>query len=162
MGSSDTATLRLPPSSRTSLGLYIDPPKHPIVLSIDEKSQNQALDRAQPGAVHRHPKVRAWFGRHPRWTFHFTPTSVSWLNAVKTLFSAVTPSRPAGRRASERRRDGAPRSTAATPTRSPSTWTSPPLDRSASMRQCTSFALHRTTLFSSLYIHLTTRRILHI
>ena len=25
-------------------------------------------------AVHKHPKVRAWLERHPRWTFHFTPT----------------------------------------------------------------------------------------
>jgi len=28
--------------------------------------------------------------RHPRWTFHFTPTSGSWLNAVGTFFSALT------------------------------------------------------------------------
>ncbi len=32
-------------------------------------------------AVHKHPKVRAWLDRHPRWTFHFVPTSCSWLNA---------------------------------------------------------------------------------
>src|ERR687891_325676 len=31
------------------VGLYMDPPKHAIVLSIDEKSQIQALDRTQPG-----------------------------------------------------------------------------------------------------------------
>jgi hypothetical protein len=34
-------------------------------------------------AAHKHPKVRAWLERHPRWTFHFTPTSCSWLNAVE-------------------------------------------------------------------------------
>ena len=28
-------------------------------------------------AVHKHAKVRAWLERHPRWTFHFTPTSCS-------------------------------------------------------------------------------------
>jgi len=28
--------------------LYIDPPAHAIVLSVDEKSQIQALDRTQP------------------------------------------------------------------------------------------------------------------
>jgi hypothetical protein len=28
--------------------------------------------------------------RHPHWTFHFTPTSGSWLNAVETFFSALT------------------------------------------------------------------------
>lgn len=31
------------------VGLYVDPPKHAIVLSVDEKSQIQALDRTQPG-----------------------------------------------------------------------------------------------------------------
>jgi transposase len=39
---------------------------------------------------HKHPKVVAWLERHPRWTFHFTPTSSSWLNAVETFFSALT------------------------------------------------------------------------
>ena len=41
-------------------------------------------------ASHKHPKVRAWLARHPRWTFHFTPTSGYWLNAVETFFSALT------------------------------------------------------------------------
>jgi hypothetical protein len=31
------------------IGLYVDPPAHAVVLSVDEKSQIQALDRAQPG-----------------------------------------------------------------------------------------------------------------
>jgi DDE superfamily endonuclease len=139
---------------RDVVGLYLDPPAHSLVLSVDEKSQIQslplartgALDRTQPGlpmkkgragtmthdyirngtttlfaalnvgdgtvigqcmarhrhqefirflnrieaavpagklvhaildnyAVHKHPKVRSWLVRHPRWTFHFTPTS---------------------------------------------------------------------------------------
>src|ERR687884_563048 len=91
------------------VGLYLAPPRHAIVLSVDEKSQIQALDRTQPGlpikpgkagrlthcildnyAAHKHPKVLAWLARHPRWTFHFTPTSGSWLNAVETFFSALT------------------------------------------------------------------------
>ncbi len=143
------------------VGLYVDPPAHTVVLSMDEKSQIQALDRSQPGlpmkkgragtmthdykrhgtttlfaaldvlegtvigrnmqrhrhqefirflnalerdvpagkvihaildnyATHKHPKVRAWLTRHPRWTFHFTPTSCSWLNAVETFFSRLT------------------------------------------------------------------------
>lgn len=143
------------------VGLYVDPPAHSVVLSVDEKSQIQALDRTQPGlpmkkgragtmthdykrngtttlfaalnvldgsvigrnmqrhrhqefirflnaverevppgktihaildnyATHKHPKVRAWLARHPRWTFHFTPTSCSWLNAVETFFSRLT------------------------------------------------------------------------
>jgi len=148
------------------VGLYLDPPARAAVLSIDEKSQIQALDRSQPGplkpglplkpgrcgtmthdyvrhgtttlfaalnvldgtvigrcmqrhrheefirflnaierqipaeklihavldnyATHKHPKVRAWLERHPRWTFHFTPTSASWLNAVENFFSKIT------------------------------------------------------------------------
>lgn len=31
------------------VGLYVSPPDHAVVLSIDEKSQIQALDRTQPG-----------------------------------------------------------------------------------------------------------------
>jgi transposase len=143
------------------VGLYLEPPAHSLVLSLDEKSQIQALDRTQPGlplkpgkagtmthdykrhgtttlfaalnvldgtvvgrcmarhrhqefirflnaierevpagkvihvildnyAAHKHPRVLAWLARHPRWTFHFTPTSGSWLNAVETFFSALT------------------------------------------------------------------------
>jgi transposase len=34
---------------RDVVGLYVDPPAHAIVLSVDEKSQIQALDRTQPG-----------------------------------------------------------------------------------------------------------------
>jgi len=143
------------------VGLYMHPPAHSIVLSIDEKSQIQALDRTQPGlplkpgragtlthdykrhgtttlfaaldvldgtvlarcmqrhrhqefirflnaieaavppgkvihaivdnyAAHKKDKVRAWLARHPRWVFHFTPTSGSWLNAVEGFFSTLT------------------------------------------------------------------------
>ena len=141
--------------------LYVDPPAHAVVLSVDEESQIQALDRTQPGlpmkrgragtmthdykrhgtttlfaalnvldgtvigrnmqrhrhqefirflnaveaqvpkrkaihaivdnyATHKHPKVRRWLARHPRWTFHFTPTSASWLNAVEGFFAKLT------------------------------------------------------------------------
>ena len=31
------------------VGLYLNPPEHAVVLSCDEKSQMQALDRTQPG-----------------------------------------------------------------------------------------------------------------
>ena len=41
-------------------------------------------------ATHTHPKVKAWLARHPRWTFHFTPKSGSWLNAVEGFFSKLT------------------------------------------------------------------------
>jgi hypothetical protein len=33
---------------RDIVGLYVDPPAHAVVLSVDEKSQIQALDRTQP------------------------------------------------------------------------------------------------------------------
>jgi transposase len=146
---------------RGVVGLYVDPPAHAVVLSVDEKSQIQALDRTQPGlpmkrgragtmthdykrhgtttlfaamnvldgtvighnmqrhrhqefirflnaverevpagktvhaildnyAAHKHPAVRQWLARHPRWTFHFTPTSASWLNAVEGFFATLT------------------------------------------------------------------------
>jgi transposase len=146
---------------RDIVGLYVDPPAHALVLSIDEKSQIQALDRTQPGlpmkkgragtmthdykrhgtttlfaafnvldgkvigrcmqrhrhqefirflnaverevapdkaihvildnyATHKHPKLVQWLGRHPRWTFHFTPTSASWLNAVEGFFAILS------------------------------------------------------------------------
>jgi len=143
------------------VGLYVDPPAHAIVLSVDEKSQIQALDRTQPGlplkkgrgptmthdykrngtttlfaalnvltgevlsqnmqrhrhqefirflnqierdtpagktihvildnyCTHKHEKVRRRPARHPRWTFHFIPTSSSWLNAVEGFFAKLT------------------------------------------------------------------------
>jgi transposase len=143
------------------VGLYVDPPAHAVVLSVDEKSQIQALDRTQPGlpmkkgragtmthdykrhgtttlfaaldvldgkiihrcmqrhrhqefirflsaieadvplgkvvhvildnyAAHKHPKVMRWLARHPRFVFHFTPTSCSWLNAVESFFAILT------------------------------------------------------------------------
>jgi transposase len=41
-------------------------------------------------ATHKHPKVKAWLARHPRFVFHFTPTSCSWLNAVEGFFAKLT------------------------------------------------------------------------
>lgn len=40
--------------------------------------------------AHKHAKLRAWLGRHPRFVFHFTPASVSWLNAVEGYFAKLT------------------------------------------------------------------------
>ena len=34
---------------RDVVGLYVDPPAHAVVLSVDEKSQIQALDRTSRG-----------------------------------------------------------------------------------------------------------------
>jgi transposase len=149
---------------REIIGLYVNPPDHAIVLSVDEKSQIQALDRTQPGlpmkkgragtithdykrhgvttlfaaldvlegkvigqcmkrhrhqefirflnvidakvpkmkavhiivdnyATHKHPKVLEWIENHPRFVFHFTPTSTSWLNAVESFFAKLTKKR---------------------------------------------------------------------
>src|SRR6202023_418819 len=39
---------------------------------------------------HQHPKTRAWLSRHPRFVFHYTPTSASWLNAVEGFFAKLT------------------------------------------------------------------------
>jgi len=41
-------------------------------------------------ATHKHPKVRQWLRDHPRFHFHFTPTSASWLNLVERWFSLIT------------------------------------------------------------------------
>ena len=40
--------------------------------------------------THKHPKVRAWFARRPRFHVHFTPTSASWLNQVERWFALIT------------------------------------------------------------------------
>ena len=34
--------------------------------------------------------MKAWLGRHPRFVFHYTPTSASWLNAVEGFFAKLT------------------------------------------------------------------------
>lgn len=55
------------------------------------------IDRKTPGdldlhlivdnySTHKHPKVQRWAARHPRFHFHFTPTSSSWLNMVERFF----------------------------------------------------------------------------
>ena len=65
-------------------------------------------------AAHKHPKVRAWLARHPRWTFHFTPTSCSWLNAVETFF-ATLPAAACNAASSTRWSSSRPPSTAISP-----------------------------------------------
>ena len=41
-------------------------------------------------ATHKHAKVQAWQKRNPRFHFHFTPTSASWLNMVERFFRDLT------------------------------------------------------------------------
>lgn len=143
------------------VGLYLNPPEHALVFSVDEKTQIQALDRTQlplpltkgysqtvthdykrngtttlfaalnilKGEVigtcikrhrhqefikflnkineavakeleihcivdnystHKHAKVTSWLLRHPRFHFHFIPTSSSWLNLVERWFGEIT------------------------------------------------------------------------
>src|SRR6201987_4032434 len=40
---------RFPQKLEDIVGLYLNPPQHALVLSLDDKSQIQALDRTQPG-----------------------------------------------------------------------------------------------------------------
>jgi transposase len=44
-------------------------------------------------ATHKHPKVKAWLSKHPRFHMHFTPTSASWLNMVERFFRDLTTKR---------------------------------------------------------------------
>jgi putative transposase len=41
-------------------------------------------------ATHKHPKIRAWLARRPRFHVHFTPTYASWLNQVERWFAMIT------------------------------------------------------------------------
>jgi transposase len=41
-------------------------------------------------ATHKHPQVKAWLARHPRFHLHFTPTYASWLNQVERWFALIT------------------------------------------------------------------------
>ena len=41
-------------------------------------------------ATHKHAKVKEWLAKHPRFQFHFTPTSASWLNQVERFFAEIT------------------------------------------------------------------------
>ncbi len=41
-------------------------------------------------ATHKHPEVKAWLAKHPRFHMHFTPTSSSWMNLVERFFRDLT------------------------------------------------------------------------
>ena len=43
--------------------------------------------------THKHPRVKTWLERHPRFHLHFTPTSSSWVNLVERWFSEITEKR---------------------------------------------------------------------
>jgi transposase len=61
------------------------------LLTISTRQARQELHAIIDNyGTHKHPKVRKWLARHPRWTFHFTPTSASWLNAVEGFFAKLS------------------------------------------------------------------------
>jgi transposase len=41
-------------------------------------------------ATHKHPDVKTWLAKHPRFHMHFTPTSASWMNLVERFFRDLT------------------------------------------------------------------------
>jgi transposase len=43
--------------------------------------------------THKHPRVKSWLRRHPRFHLHFIPTSSSWLNLVERWFREITDKR---------------------------------------------------------------------
>jgi len=43
--------------------------------------------------THKHPNVKAWLSKHPRFNVHFTPTSASWLNMVERFFRSLSTDR---------------------------------------------------------------------
>lgn len=60
-----------------------------------------AIDKAVPpeldvhvvldnSSTHKTPAIKTWLLRHPRFHFHFTPTSSSWLNLVERWFAELT------------------------------------------------------------------------
>lgn len=41
-------------------------------------------------ATHKHPKVKVWMAKRPRYHLHFTPTYASWLNQVERWFGLIS------------------------------------------------------------------------
>src|SRR5438477_3939828 len=95
------------------VGLYVDPPAHAVVLSIDEKSQIQALDRTQPGLPIKPGRCQTMTHDYKR---HGTTTLFAALSVLDgTLHAAPPPPRvhplPQCRRAPSRGRSADPRRT---------------------------------------------------
>jgi hypothetical protein len=64
---------------RDVVGLYVEPPAHAIVLSVDEKSQIQAFDRTQPGLPLKKGRLGTMTHDHKR---HGTTTLFAALNVL--------------------------------------------------------------------------------
>jgi DDE superfamily endonuclease len=56
-------------------------------------------------STHKTPSIQRWLVRHPRFTFHFTPTYSSWLNLVERWFAELDQTRQPPLRARPRRLD---------------------------------------------------------
>ena len=41
-------------------------------------------------STYKTARVHQWLAEHPNWTFHFTPTSASWLNTVEGFFAKLS------------------------------------------------------------------------
>ena len=41
-------------------------------------------------STHKTPEIKRWLLKHPRFCFHFTPTSSSWINLVERWFGLLT------------------------------------------------------------------------
>ena len=63
---------------------------HPDEVNRALPAGREVHDIIDNYATHKHAKVCAWLARHTSWTFHFTPTSSSWLNAVEGFFAKLT------------------------------------------------------------------------
>ncbi len=70
------------------VGLYVDPPAHAVVLSVDEKSQIQALERTQPGLPLKPGRLATMTYDYKR---HGTTTLFAALNVLEgtVLGSAI-------------------------------------------------------------------------
>lgn len=64
--------------------------RHIDRMTPADKQLHLILDNA---STHKHVKVQRWLKRHPRFHFHFTPTSSSWLNMVERFFRDLTQNR---------------------------------------------------------------------
>jgi transposase len=70
----------LPERLKDVAGLYVDPPAHAVVLSVDEKSQIQALDRTQPALPMKAGRLATMTHDYVR---HGTTTLFAALNVLE-------------------------------------------------------------------------------
>lgn len=62
-------------------------------LALIDKSVPEDLEMhviIDNSSTHKTPAIHRWLVRHPRFTFHFTPTYSSWLNLVERWFAELT------------------------------------------------------------------------